>query len=100
MEGHDLHRGLEARLAALADRIAALRQKMSVETSSEKIAELAEVAELERRHKALADQLKALNREGPGFRQNAKAELEKVVDDLSGIVEDFTLRVDANYRSR
>jgi predicted nucleic acid-binding Zn-ribbon protein len=100
MEEHGLHRGLEVRLGALAERIAALRRKMKKAQGAEKIEEFGEIEELERRYNVLAERLQALNREGPGFRQDVKAELEKVADDLSGSVEDFMMWVDSNYRGR
>lgn len=98
MEEHGLHRGLEARLEALAIRIAAARQSLGADTGSKKIAQLAEIKELEHRYTMLAERLAALNREGAGFRQDVKAELEKVADDLSAIVDDFLMRVDSDYR--
>ena len=99
MEANDLHRGLELRLEALAERIAALRQKMSMAKGVEKIEELGEVDELERRYAVLAEQLRALNREGPGFRQNIKAGIEKLADDLSGTVEEFMDWVDSDRQT-
>ena len=50
---------------------------------------------LEQRYKVLADQLRLLNREGSGFRQNANAEIDKMIDDLTGTVESFFMRIDA-----
>lgn len=100
MEEQGLHRGLELRLEALAERIATLRWKMLQAKGAEKIADASEIDELERRYEILAGRLRALNREGPGFRQDAKAELEKVADDLSGTVEDFVMWVDSGYRGR
>lgn len=97
--GHrELHRGLEHRLEALAQRIAKLRQRMSAAKGTERLEELGEIEELDRRFDALAKRLQALNREGPGFRQDVKAELEKLADDLSGTVEDFVMWVDSNYQ--
>ncbi len=93
-----LHPGLEMRLTALATRIAELRQKMSEAAPREKIEEFAEIEELERRHKVLEGRLRELNGEGPGFRQDTKAEIEKLADDLSGTVEDFVTWVDSDYR--
>lgn len=93
-----LHRGLEIRLAALASRIAALRQEMSGAKRLEKIEEFGEIEELEQRYKTLEKQLSLLNSEGPGFRQDVKAEVEKMADDLSGTVEDFTMWVDSGYQ--
>ena len=92
MDEHGLHRDLELRLEALAERIAALRQKMSKAKGAEKIEEFGEVEELERRLTVLAERLQALDREGPGFRRDVKAELEKIADDLSGGVEDFVMQ--------
>lgn len=98
MEATGLHRGLEQRLTALGDRIAALRQKMSQAKGRGKVEEFAEIGELERRYKTLGDRLHGLNREGAGFRQDAKAEIEKIADDLTAMVEDFTMWIDSGYR--
>jgi archaellum component FlaC len=98
MEKHGLHRGLELRLKALARRIAALRRATTKTKGAQKIEEFGEIEELERRYEALDKRLHALNREGPGFRQDVKAELEKLADDLSGTLEDFTMWVDSNYQ--
>ncbi len=46
----------------------------------------------------LADQLRKLNGEGPGFRPGIKAEIEKVADDLTGTVADFVTWVDSGYQ--
>ena len=64
----------------------------------EKMEEFGEIEDLEGRYKLLADRLRALNGEGPGFRPDMKAELEKVADDLSGTVDDFVSWVDSGYR--
>lgn len=71
---------------------------MEKATGTERSAELGEVDELEIRYRRLADRLQALNREGPGFRPEVKAEIEKVADDLSGTVEDFFMWIDTDYR--
>ncbi len=92
-----LHRGLELRLDALADRIEALRQATANAKGAEKFEDLGELGELKQRYEILTDRLHALNEEGPGFRQSVKAELEAMADDLSGIVEDFIMRLDAKY---
>ena len=98
MENTERHRGLELRLEALAQRIAKLRQRMRTAKGTKRLDELGEIEELDRRFDALAKRLQALNREGAGFRQDIKAELEKLADDLSGTVEDFVMWVDSNYR--
>ena len=97
MPEHGLHRGLEARLTALGERIAALRLKMDQASGEAKIASFGEISELETRHKLLVERLDALDREGPGFRQNVKAEWEKLADDLTGSIENFTLKVDSDF---
>ena len=83
MQERGLHQGLELRLETLAERIAALKYKMSMAKGVERIEEFAQAEQLEQRHKVLAEQLEALNREGPGFRQDLKAELEKLAYDLA-----------------
>jgi predicted nucleic acid-binding Zn-ribbon protein len=100
MEKHGLHRGLELRLAALARRITALRHEMTRAKGAQKIEEFGEIEELQRRYDTLGKRLQALNREGPGFRQDVKAELEKLADDLSGTVEDFMLWADSDYEGQ
>ncbi len=97
MDKTGLHPGLEARLTALAARIATLKRKMSQAEGLEKIEAFGEIEELERRYKTLEDRLRMLTREGPGFRQDMKAEIEKVTDDLTGTVQDFTMWIDSGY---
>jgi predicted nucleic acid-binding Zn-ribbon protein len=98
MAEQGFHRILEARLEALGDRIDTLRHKMARSQGREKIEAFGEVDELERRYKTLGTRLQALNSEGAGFRQDAKAEVENLADDLSGAVEEFTLWVDRGCR--
>ena len=98
MEKTGLHPGLEMRLNTLAARIATLKEKMSQAKGLERIDALGEIVELERRYKRLEDRLGALNREGPGSRQDMKAELEKVSDDLMGALEDLMMWTDSGYR--
>jgi predicted nucleic acid-binding Zn-ribbon protein len=98
MDEAGLHRGLEMKLTALATRIAKLRQKMSQAKGIEKIEEFGEIEELEQRYKVLDERLRKLNSERPGFRQDMKAEIEKVADDLTGTVADFVTWVDSGYR--
>ena len=92
-----LHPGLETQLAALAARIAALKEKRRTATGSERLEELGEIEELERRQKALADGLRSLDGEGPGFRQDVKAELERMAHDLTASLEDFVMRTDSRF---
>jgi hypothetical protein len=97
MTEHDLHPGLERRLAALAERIAKLRASMNHASGATKIEAFGEQQELETRYRHLSERLAALNREGPGFRQNLTAEWQKLADDLTGNIENFTLRVDSGF---
>ena len=98
MNQHGLHRDLELRLEALAARIASLRKSMKAARGTERMEDFGEIVELERRHQALAAQLQQLNREGPGFRPDVKAEVERLTDDLTAIVDDFVNRTDAAVR--
>lgn len=95
MDEQSLHRGLEQQLEALATRIATLRQKMHAAGGGERVEELGEIEDLQHRYEETVERLRALQSEGPGFRQEAKAELEKIAADLSGNVEDFVSWVDS-----
>jgi predicted nucleic acid-binding Zn-ribbon protein len=99
MEQSGLHRGLELRLEALAARIRTLRDKMERAEGLQRIEELAEIDQLERRYKLLQSRLDELNREGKGFRHGLRNELEKLSYDLSGAVEDFIIRIDSGFRT-
>ena len=94
-----LHPGLEARLTALAMRIVSLRQKVSRSTGVERIEASSELKELERRYTVNGERLRSLNEEGRGFRQNAKAELEKISDTIVDMLEDFAASLDRSYRT-
>jgi hypothetical protein len=65
--------GLEFRLEALTERIGVLRRAMAKATGVERLADLGEMDELDRRYRRLAERPRALNREGPGFRSDVKA---------------------------
>ncbi len=91
---------LEARLQALAARIEELKRRLSSAKGVKRIEELGEIEELESRHKKLTDRLEELDREGPGFRQDVRAELEAMADDLTGAVEDFMIWADSGYANR
>lgn len=97
MAQQHLHRGLELRLDALSDRIEALRRAMEHAKGAEKIERIGEIEELKKRRQALADRLRALNQEGPGLRRNIDAEWEKMTDDLTDLIEDFIMQLDADY---
>jgi hypothetical protein len=95
-----LHPGHGLCPEALAERIGVLRRPMAKATGVERVADLGEIDEPDRRYRRLADRLQALNREATGFRSDVKAEVEKIADDLSGTVEDFLMWIDAGYRGR
>jgi predicted nucleic acid-binding Zn-ribbon protein len=89
-----LHPALEKKVRLLGTRIAVLQHKMETATSEQKIEALGRLTGLEQRHKHLEDQLRALDREGPGFRQDMKATMILLADDLTGAIEDLILSVD------
>ncbi len=97
MEKTSRHAELEIRIASLEGRIAALKQKLSKAPPLKKIDDLGEVERLERHHTALKDLLRQLNGEGAGFRQELKAEIETMAEDLSTTVEDYVKWIDSNY---
>ncbi|MGA7674269.1 MAG: hypothetical protein WCA78_04395 [Rhizomicrobium sp.] len=57
--------------------------------------ELGKIEELAQRYKVLADQLRLLNREGSGLCQNVNAEIDKMIDDITGTVESHIMRIDS-----
>lgn len=93
-----LHPALEIRLTSLEARIAALRQEMSKATAVEKAEELGEIERLERHHAALKDLWHQLNSEDYGFRQDLKAEIEMMADDLATTVEEYIKWINSNYQ--
>jgi predicted nucleic acid-binding Zn-ribbon protein len=95
MEETGLHPGLEIRLRTLALRIARLKEDAGTAKGLAKFEDDSEIESLEKRHKALAEQLRELDREGPGFRQNVKAEIDKLADDLTGSLDSFLKRLDS-----
>jgi len=92
MKAAGLHPGLERRLRALQARIGRLKSKMTKAKGLEKLGEVGDTEVLEQRYKKLQSRLAALDRAGSGFRQALKAEVEKIDDDLSAILEDFALQ--------
>lgn len=96
MQEKGLHPGLEMRLHSLASRINKLKQRMERADPLTRAKSLGEIRQLEQRCSALEDQLSSLNQEGAGFRQNLKAEYEKVADDLAASIQDFIIRADSD----
>lgn len=99
MADTDTQARLEERLSDLGARIAQLRQKMSGAGDPERSGELGEVEQLEQRHRQIQAQLQGLHAEGTEFRQDAKADIEKVADDLGGALDEFTRWVDSGYQA-
>lgn len=97
MEQTGLHPGLEVRLTALAARISILRQKASQMDTPDQFEKYTDIDELENRYKRLEAELGQLNREGTGFRQDVKAGIEAVADDLKGWMEDHIMWIDSGY---
>jgi hypothetical protein len=89
VEESGLHSGLEIRLRSLELRIARLKQDMGKAIGLAKFEGDGEIESLDKRHKLLEDQLRELDREGPGFRQDVKAEIDKMADDLTGSLVNF-----------
>jgi molecular chaperone GrpE (heat shock protein) len=99
MEAAGSQRGLELRLETLSARIRMLRQKVERTEGIDKILGHAEIAQLERRKKALEERVLKLNRESSGFRRSLKSEAAKLSYDLSSAVEDLMLLIDSGYRT-
>lgn len=97
MHEQGLHRGLELRLETLSDRIRALKQKASRLEGIQKLQSEAKVAELEQRRNELEARLQELHREGKGFRQSFKDEIDKLTYDLGSNLDDYIMRLDSEY---
>ena len=99
MEEAGLHPGLDIRLTALAERIAALRQKISQNDNPEQLAKFGSLKEIESRYKRLGIELDRLNLEGPGFLQDLEAGIDAMDIDLKGWVEDHIIWIDSGYQA-
>ncbi len=97
MHEQGLHRGLELRLETLSDRIRALKQKTFRLEGIQKLQSEAKVAELEQRRNELEARLQELHREGEGFRQSLKDEIDKLTYDLGSNLDDYIMRLDSEY---
>ncbi len=100
MEQTGHYRGLEERLDALSVRIRFLRDKVERTEGIDKIEGHAEIGQLELRYKQLEARMLELNRQGTGFRQGLRNEIEKLTYDVSSAVEDFMMLIDAGYHRR
>lgn len=99
MEEAGLHPGMDIRLTALAERIAALRQKIQQNDNPEQLAKFGSIEELETRYKQMKVELDRLNLEGPGFLQDMKAGVDAMAIDLKGWVEDHIMWIDSGYQA-
>lgn len=92
-----LHPELRKKVQLLANRIAVIGQKLAEGSPEQQIQLRARLRELQQRHLHVEQQLQALDREGPGFRQDVKAKLILLADDLVGAVSDLALSVDEHF---
>jgi len=91
---------MELRLAALAQRIARMKQAMSAANGAAKVEALGEITRLEGRYNELQEQFNQLNNEGLGFRQALKAEIEARMDAVLATIDDAAIRLDrADWRN-
>jgi chaperonin cofactor prefoldin len=82
-----LHPELGQRLRMLEGRINTLQQTLKAETGSNKVYGCGTLHALEQRHDSLQERIRTLNDEGPGFRQNVKAEIIVMADDLHAMID-------------
>jgi len=97
MAATGLHDALDRRLADLGERITQLKRKNTA--AAARPDKEAAMAEFERRHLDLMARLHALHREGTGFRNETKAAIFRVADDLSANLDDWVATVDRDYAS-
>lgn len=85
-----LNPAMTARLAVLATRIASLKQTIGATVGIEQGEARVRLADMERRHQTLTNQVQALDGKGDSIWQSMKAEIELMADDLSSSVDDLT----------
>jgi outer membrane murein-binding lipoprotein Lpp len=88
------HDALERRLKELGDRIAGLKNKVGAAGQRDKAAEMAEIEE---RHRDLEARLSQLRLDGPGFRNETKAAIARVADELAAAVDHWVRWVDSGF---
>ncbi|MGD0192795.1 MAG: hypothetical protein ABSD74_18810 [Rhizomicrobium sp.] len=96
----NLHPELEGRLISLAARIAKLRQQIGHVSKAAQIDDTGELVQLEHRYGLLKDRFDQLERDGSGFRQEAKAEIETMTSEVEVTIEDSLSRIDRARRDR
>jgi hypothetical protein len=94
MNATSCHPALKQRLTDLERRIGELKVKIAAARGVQKIEDVGDIEDLEQRHKELAAQLDNLDREGRGWAQNVKAELDLMADDLTASIERCMTRAD------
>ena len=82
-----LHPELAQRLRMLEGRITTLKQKLNAGSGSEKVNGSGTLHALEQRHGSLQERVRTLDDEGPGFRQDVKAEIIVMADDLHAMID-------------
>jgi hypothetical protein len=82
-----LHSALRSRIKTLDLRMAVLKRRMLAAGRAHRISSLAEAEDLQLRHQHLAAKLHLIDREGPGLRQDATAELGLLADDYEGLLD-------------
>ncbi len=88
------HPALKQRLTELERRISELKGKIAAARGVQKIEDVGDIGDLEQRHKEIAARLDNLDREGRGWAQNVKAELDLMADDLTASIERCISRAD------
>ena len=91
------HDALDLRLRELTDRAATLKLRCEHAAGIKKFRTYWEIQRLERRKRMLQERLRKLEREENGFWQDIKANVQAVTDDLSGGVDRWIERLDANH---
>jgi predicted nucleic acid-binding Zn-ribbon protein len=99
MEHAGLHTELESRLKALATHIDELSQMMSQAKGPKRTEDREEIEKLQRRHKALDDELRRLDREAPDLQHGARANIETGVNELTRWVEEHIAWIDSGYQA-
>lgn len=87
MNGTSYHPALKQRLTELKRSIGELKGKIAAARGLQKIEDVGDIEDLEQRHQELAARLDNLDREGRGWAQNVKAELDLMADDLTASIE-------------
>ena len=97
MNDADGYLPMKMRIKTLGIRITALENTMEKSTDSSRVAKLGELHELEGRHKDLEERLRQICREGPGLRQDVKADLNLLADNIEGGLDSLMFSVDAHF---